>query len=238
MLYSASVPYPSDSVEAQKENVAGELKSMIVKKVKRNEPCPCGSGKKYKQCCMNKDQAPRRARAILSRRLADQQENTEDIAEELAAYEATFDEVETATQPMEAHRAKFEQLLKEPRKFADHTHKLFTETRFEPFRYTTTDVRRVCEATAYPKPPSENDSDYAQFLNIATAYLADKKSRLRMGRELLQMLPDYVTEERYLEAWIIQFCAHQMIETPREANPFLIEMLKYGLNEGKAEAAP
>jgi preprotein translocase subunit SecA len=22
-----------------------------VKKVARNEPCPCGSGKKYKQCC-------------------------------------------------------------------------------------------------------------------------------------------------------------------------------------------
>lgn len=25
------------------------------KKVGRNEPCPCGSGKKYKQCCMAKD---------------------------------------------------------------------------------------------------------------------------------------------------------------------------------------
>jgi len=23
----------------------------INKKVKRNEPCPCGSGKKYKKCC-------------------------------------------------------------------------------------------------------------------------------------------------------------------------------------------
>ena len=21
----------------------------------RNDPCPCGSGKKYKRCCMNKD---------------------------------------------------------------------------------------------------------------------------------------------------------------------------------------
>ena len=24
------------------------------KKIKRNDPCPCGSGKKYKKCCMNK----------------------------------------------------------------------------------------------------------------------------------------------------------------------------------------
>ncbi|HXF54652.1 MAG TPA: SEC-C metal-binding domain-containing protein [Hyphomicrobiaceae bacterium] len=23
------------------------------KKVGRNEPCPCGSGKKYKKCCLN-----------------------------------------------------------------------------------------------------------------------------------------------------------------------------------------
>lgn len=25
------------------------------KKVGRNDPCPCGSGKKFKKCCMNKD---------------------------------------------------------------------------------------------------------------------------------------------------------------------------------------
>lgn len=27
------------------------------KKIGRNEPCPCGSGKKYKNCCMRKDNA-------------------------------------------------------------------------------------------------------------------------------------------------------------------------------------
>jgi uncharacterized protein YecA (UPF0149 family) len=25
-----------------------------ITKFGRNEPCPCGSGKKYKKCCMNK----------------------------------------------------------------------------------------------------------------------------------------------------------------------------------------
>ncbi len=25
-------------------------------KVGRNDPCPCGSGKKYKKCCFEKDQ--------------------------------------------------------------------------------------------------------------------------------------------------------------------------------------
>lgn len=27
------------------------------KKVGRNEQCPCGSGKKYKKCCLEKDRA-------------------------------------------------------------------------------------------------------------------------------------------------------------------------------------
>ena len=28
-------------------------------KIGRNDPCPCGSGKKYKNCCMKKDMAGR-----------------------------------------------------------------------------------------------------------------------------------------------------------------------------------
>ena len=27
------------------------------KKIGRNDPCPCGSGKKYKHCCMKKERA-------------------------------------------------------------------------------------------------------------------------------------------------------------------------------------
>jgi preprotein translocase subunit SecA len=26
------------------------------KKIGRNDPCPCGSGKKYKKCCLGKDE--------------------------------------------------------------------------------------------------------------------------------------------------------------------------------------
>lgn len=28
-------------------------------KIGRNDPCPCGSGKKYKQCCMQKQSTPK-----------------------------------------------------------------------------------------------------------------------------------------------------------------------------------
>ncbi|MBS4168447.1 SEC-C metal-binding domain-containing protein [Parachlamydia sp. AcF125] len=32
----------------------------MTEKIGRNEPCTCGSGKKYKNCCLNKSTAPRK----------------------------------------------------------------------------------------------------------------------------------------------------------------------------------
>ena len=41
---------PEDTLELeQMQNPVKQLKSR--KSVKRNDPCPCGSGKKYKKCC-------------------------------------------------------------------------------------------------------------------------------------------------------------------------------------------
>ena len=34
-----------------KNKVKENLKSIAKSKIGRNEPCPCGSGKKYKHCC-------------------------------------------------------------------------------------------------------------------------------------------------------------------------------------------
>ena len=41
-------------------------------KVGRNDPCPCGSGKKYKKCCLAKDEAA--ARQGYAERAATQRE--------------------------------------------------------------------------------------------------------------------------------------------------------------------
>jgi preprotein translocase subunit SecA len=38
-------------LEAQTNALKAEFEAKQRKKVKRNEPCPCGSGKKYKDCC-------------------------------------------------------------------------------------------------------------------------------------------------------------------------------------------
>jgi tetratricopeptide (TPR) repeat protein len=37
---------------------------MAMEKTGRNDPCPCGSGKKYKKCCLPKHEAQERDRAV------------------------------------------------------------------------------------------------------------------------------------------------------------------------------
>jgi tetratricopeptide (TPR) repeat protein len=49
LLKSSSGPGPVKTAEAKPS------------KLGRNSPCPCGSGKKYKKCCLNKDEANRLA---------------------------------------------------------------------------------------------------------------------------------------------------------------------------------
>jgi hypothetical protein len=40
-------------------------------KIGRNEPCPCGSGKKYKKCCLKKDEL-KKAISLPKRRSAEE----------------------------------------------------------------------------------------------------------------------------------------------------------------------
>ena len=44
----------------------------------RNEPCRCGSGRKYKQCCLDKDEAE--ARVARAKAVAEAPESSSDAA--------------------------------------------------------------------------------------------------------------------------------------------------------------
>lgn len=50
----AAIPSPAEKSEKTPESV-GESPSIVQRaepKVGRNDPCPCGSGKKFKKCCL------------------------------------------------------------------------------------------------------------------------------------------------------------------------------------------
>ena len=50
-------------------------------KVGRNEPCPCGSGNKYKRCCLNKDQALERESLATARQARHHDERYDELAD-------------------------------------------------------------------------------------------------------------------------------------------------------------
>ncbi len=55
---------------------------IMATKTGRNDPCPCGSGKKYKRCCLEQDQQDQRdAETALAAALAEQQAEDDDFAE-------------------------------------------------------------------------------------------------------------------------------------------------------------
>ena len=234
---------------------------MSTKKPGRNDPCPCGSGKKYKHCCMHKDRQRHRARVASPASLKDQGDEIQwqldqirhlarevmrhapsdeaqeiqqvlEKVEEMAAYEAMQDEIEAATQVLEDHRAEFEALMKDGIAAMDRAHRLFSEEPFAPMRYTAADVHRAFEAAGYPsqyrEEPTEEDME---TLVSAILHLADEDRRFHLARQLLMLLPEYVSAERYLDAWLIQYSAFQMTEAPNESNPFLFVMFNLAFAE-------
>jgi len=64
---------------------------IMATKIGRNDPCPCGSGKKYKRCCLEQDEQDQREAAVaLEAALAEQQAEDDEFAE-------WSDELETAS---------------------------------------------------------------------------------------------------------------------------------------------
>jgi len=73
----------------------------------RNDPCPCGSGQKYKKCCLAKDEAvereqhakaeAERAEYAAAQRQALRETKAEILAKFAAAYEDDEDELTTAS---------------------------------------------------------------------------------------------------------------------------------------------
>lgn len=211
----------------------------MIESIGRNDPCPCGSGKKYKHCCMRKTagrrtvQHPARQRKR-QRQVDDLRPITQQI-EEIAAYVAMGEEIDAAVATLERHRPAFEALLEDSQAMMERTHRLFADARFEPFHCTMDEVRQAFEEVGYPGDFALDADREAERMVAAIQYVAaHREDHLSVARKLMMMLPEYVAEQRYLDAWLILHSAYMMIETPDQSNPFLFEMFGYG-NEALAK---
>lgn len=229
-------------------------------KIGRNDPCPCGSGKKYKHCCMRKARQRRRARLTsaaprkeqgpaasldqvrsMARQLmphlsddeAQELQETLQEAEEIETYHAMIDQIEAAGRELEAHSVGFEDLMSDTAASIERSFELFSEERFASMRYTVEDVHRAFEEVGYPSRTwKEFGEEEMDTLVAAMVHLAgDEYQRMHLARQLLMAMPEYVAAGRYLDAWLIQYSAYRMTEVPGESNPFLFVMFNLAFEE-------
>jgi hypothetical protein len=148
---------------------------------------------------------------------------------DVVAYEEMHDEIELAMETLEAHRDEFEAL--DPEAAMDRAERLFSEEQFRPMRFTAEDVHGAFEEVGYPQRLRALTPQDAEPLREAILFLADEDLRRHLSRKLMMLLPEYVSARRYLDAWIIEYSAFLMLESPDKGNPFLGEMFHYGFVE-------
>jgi hypothetical protein len=231
-------------------------------KIGRNDPCPCGSGKKYKRCCQTRDDEQRTAAtddAAFPDDAAVPSPDIHSIAGQLRAlsklssgkdraeldrllaesgpildYVERQPEIEAASRAIEAHRADFLQLAEDEKKYLKRVRGLFAENRFDPLRFTTGDVQRAFDKVGQP-PNLAPDERFVECVLAAILFLAGKERRNELALRLLMHLPDFVAAGRPLDAWIIQHCAYLTSDSPNESNPFLFEMFSQGYDAWAGE---
>ncbi len=228
-------------------------------KIGRNDPCPCGSGEKYKYCCMRKDRQRQRGagsqpasqqerldvlrsvtRDALPQappELASEIQRLQGMMEDMAAYEAMRDEIEAAVRILKPHRAEFKALMEDGQAAMTQADRLFSEEPFQPLRYTSQDVERAFQAVGYPALiKGEMDQADMEIIMSATLHLAgDEMQRMKLSRRLFMLLPEYVAAGRYMDAWLIQYSAYKMVEAVDQSNPFLFAMFMLGLQAWTVE---
>src|SRR6266446_4344577 len=60
------LPEVAEQVRREHEQVLETAATAVPQNVGRNDPCPCGSGKKYKKCCLPRDEARARQTKVVS----------------------------------------------------------------------------------------------------------------------------------------------------------------------------
>ena len=234
---------------------------MSAGKVGRNDPCPCGSGKKYKHCCLRQGHIRRQAagaqtgqarlwqgeqfetrlaqvkslaRMLMSHVPSEKAQELEHIlekADELEVYRARRAEIDAAAEVLEGQRAEFQAMLRNREEAVERAQRLFAEQRFAPLRFTADDVYHAFEAVGYPHRYRWDTEGDQELIDAAILHLADEELRDRLTRQLMMSLPEYVAAGRYLDAWLIQYFAYQTFEMPERINAFLFEMFHHGFVE-------
>lgn len=198
-------------------------------KIGRNDPCHCGSGKKYKRCCLGKDTEERLvARQVEDDFLDDAPDPYQ--ARVLRQFEERSLEIELATKKLDAHRAEFERLADDEDKLVAQTESLFAEAPFTQLEFSRDEMQRAIQAVGRVDSDFDEAAAAESARKIMAELLADGKAEI-FALRLLMLLPQYVSAKRYTDGMIILYNAVMIQQFPNAPPaPILALLCQRALN--------
>jgi len=229
-------------------------------RIGRNDPCHCGSGKKYKRCCLALDERCRAASPAVSAAAETSFDEAvpppsiqqiPDLLQKLASRgpkeeRAEFARLQSQIQPILSYMQRQPEIETASKALEEHRQEFDAlaedeeayleraRVLFAEERFAPLRFTADDVRRAFDKvgqPQTILGHDQAgKILRTAILHLADEDRRNHLSMSLLLHLPDDVRAERWLDAWVLQHCSYYTSDFPNESNPFLFEMFSYGYN--------
>ncbi len=236
---------------------ASQFKTDMSTKPGRNDPCHCGSGKKYKNCHLplehHENPAPTPVSTPLSAPAADSSPPPENLnpaalremarklrdsgapeakklvfrTEAIADFIEQQSEIDAATAALESHAEEFSKVLADEKAATGLAKQVFADECFAPLRFSADDVGRAF-AQVGGAPNLADSADTVDKLRRAILFLADKERRTLMAMKLACQVPVHTKAGRFMEAWMVRYCGQSTSSAPEQTNLFLFEMFTYG----------
>ncbi len=215
----------------------------------RNDPCHCGSGRKYKNCHWNEDREANRERAVADRRRrealeavgAPSEEEMRSMYLEMTGRPLPADRIQdrvrssltelwrqqrlaaSAREQLDAHRqAIADRLEADADAFETLASGLVRELDLDRFELTRSNARKARgQLGEMPETPAERRAYATEAVRMTLE--TDDRESFRDG--LLSFLPDLVADERWDEAWVLERCAERALDPEAEACAFLEDVV-------------
>lgn len=151
-----------------------------------------------------------------------------------AEFTAMQGEIEAAIEKITKRKFIFDNMAKDDRRLMQHAEALFSQQQFALLRFSTQEIKLASNVLNSAELPSELSE--MQKIHAVIMSLLDPAGMEDIIRQLLMMLPGYVAEGNYQDAWLIYHSAWHMIEETETPNPFLLSMYLLGLKKLKTQA--
>ncbi len=191
-------------------------------KIGRNEPCPCGSRKKFKKCCIGKSNAaPDKTGLTKNTQL---QSTIEQLDKRV--YEIIEDLQNT-------HHQVLAQMSKDD--FFKIVNVIYADKRYEKYDFTVTEMEEIVEK--YGLPPHGKDEE---SINETRGFSLKAAKEKYTEKDIVQAVMDHYLhlidcydQGEYKESWVLARCGEELIEyleTQDELPLFLFNKVIDGLN--------